>query len=142
MAKKPRPNKPADELKLEIARSRDEVARDLRALRYELDIPRRIRRSFREQTAVWIGAAAVVGTLIVLLPLRRKKVYVDLASGDKRHAEEQTSRGRICSGRATNRRDFAETDDRKFRCQKNGRTPNSSRPVAIARREAVKQMSF
>jgi hypothetical protein len=83
MAKKPRPNKPADELKLEIARSRDEVARDLRALRYELDIPRRIRRSFREQTTLWIGAAAVVGTLIVLLPLRRKKLYVDLASGVK-----------------------------------------------------------
>lgn len=57
------------------------MARDFRGLRYELDIPRKIRRSFREQTVLWIGAAAVVGTLIVLLPLRRKKIYVDLASG-------------------------------------------------------------
>ena len=83
MAKEPGRNKPADELKLEIAQSRDRIARDLRGLRYELDIPRKIRRSFREQTPMWIGAAVVVGTLIVLAPLRRKKVYVDLASGAK-----------------------------------------------------------
>src|SRR4030081_2464159 len=81
MATKPRQKQSAAELKLEIARSRDEVARDLRGLRYELDIPRRIRRSFREQTTLWVGAAAVVGTLIILLPLRRKKLYVD-AKGD------------------------------------------------------------
>jgi hypothetical protein len=70
-------------LRIEIARSRNLVARDLRGLRYELDIPRKIRRSFREQTPLWIGAAVVIGTLIVLLPMRKKEVYVDLASGTK-----------------------------------------------------------
>ncbi len=83
MAKKSRPSKPADELKIEIARSRDQIARDFRGLRYELDIPRRIRRSFRQQTPVWIGAAVAVGALLVLLPMRKKKVYVDARTGGK-----------------------------------------------------------
>src|ERR1700704_2413980 len=81
MAKESGPNNSTDELKVKITRSRDRLARDLRGVRYELDIPRRIRRSFQQQTVLWIGAAAVIGTLIVLIPLRRKTVYVDRASG-------------------------------------------------------------
>jgi hypothetical protein len=89
MAKEPRRRQPPDALKIDIARSRDEVAREFRGLRYELDIPRKIRRSFREQTGLWIGAAVVVGTLIVLLPLRKRKVYVDLATGKKGKAQNK-----------------------------------------------------
>lgn len=89
MAKEPGRNNSADELKIKIARSRDRLARDFRGLRYELDVPRKIRRSFREQTPLWIGAAVVVGTLVILLPLRRKKVYVDLASGVKAKAKSK-----------------------------------------------------
>ena len=81
MAKKTRPNKPTDELRAEIARSRERVARDLRGLHYELDFPAKLRRSFREQTVTWIAAVAAVGTLVVLLPLRRKKIYIDKKSG-------------------------------------------------------------
>jgi hypothetical protein len=81
MAKESGRNKPPDQLKAEIARSRDLVERDLRGLRYELDIPRRIRRSFHEQMPLWLGAAAVVGTLLILLPMRRKKIYVDAKPG-------------------------------------------------------------
>jgi hypothetical protein len=77
MAKEPGRNKPPDQLKAEIARSRDLVARDVRGLRYELDIPRRIRRSFREQMPLWLGAAAVVGTLLILLAGRKRNIYVD-----------------------------------------------------------------
>ena len=83
MAKKPGSNNSPDELKREIARSREMVARDFRGVRYELDIPRKIQRSFRQQTPLWIGAAVAVGTLLILLPARKKKVYVDLASGTK-----------------------------------------------------------
>jgi hypothetical protein len=83
MAKESRANKTADELKLEIARSRERVGRDLRGLRYELDFPGKVRRSLRNHTAAWITAAVVVGTLIVVLPLRQKKVYVDLKNGSK-----------------------------------------------------------
>jgi hypothetical protein len=77
MAKEPRRDKPTDELKVEMARSRDRVARDLRALRHELDFPRKIRRSFQRQTGAWITAAVVIGTLLVVLPARRKKVYIE-----------------------------------------------------------------
>jgi len=59
------------------------VARDFRGLRNDLDIPRRIRRSFQEQTMLWIGAAVVVGTLIVLVPMRKKTVYIDATTGAK-----------------------------------------------------------
>src|SRR2546426_12638526 len=83
MAKESGRDKPADELKAEIARSRERVARDFRGLRYELDFPRKLRRSFRQQTVAWVTAIVVVGTLVVVLPLRKKKVYVDAKSGRK-----------------------------------------------------------
>ena len=81
MAKKSGRNKSTDELRAEIANSRERVARDLRGLHYELDFPAKLRRSFREQTVAWLTAAAAVGTLVVLLPLRKKKIYIDKKSG-------------------------------------------------------------
>jgi len=84
MAEKPGRNRSTSELTAEIAHSRERVARDLRGLQYELDFPRKLRRSFREQTVSWITAAAAVGTLIVLLPVRKKKVYVAAKRGGKR----------------------------------------------------------
>jgi hypothetical protein len=76
-------NKSTDELRTEIARSRERVGCDLRGLHYELDFPAKLQRSFREQTVSWLAAATAVGALIVLLPTRRKKMYVDLKSGRK-----------------------------------------------------------
>ena len=72
-----------DELKAEIAHSRERLTCDLRGLRYELDFPGKFRRSFRQQTVSWISAAAAVGALIALAPMRKKKIYVD-ASGRRR----------------------------------------------------------
>jgi hypothetical protein len=75
------------ELKGEIAGSRQLLANELRGLRYELDFPAKFRRSFRKQTGSWLGAAAAVGALIALAPMRKKKVYVDAKSprkGDKK----------------------------------------------------------
>ncbi len=83
MAEKSGRNRSTGELRAEIADSRERVARDLRGLHYELDFPRKLRRSFREQTVSWITAAAAVGTLVVLLPVRKKKIYVDKKSGRK-----------------------------------------------------------
>src|SRR5205814_5579345 len=83
MAEKPERNKSSDELRAEIAGSRERVGRDLRGLRHELDFPAKFRRSFREQTVSWISAAAAVGALIALAPMRKKKMYVDLKSGRK-----------------------------------------------------------
>jgi hypothetical protein len=84
MAEKSGRNRSTDELRAEIARSRERVARDLRGLHYELDFARKLRSSFREQTVSWITAAAAVGALIVLVPVRRKKIYVDAKRGGKR----------------------------------------------------------
>ena len=66
-----------DELKAQIAGSRERLARELRGLRYEFDFPAKFRRSFRKQTGSWISAATAVGTVIALAPMRKKKVYVD-----------------------------------------------------------------
>src|SRR5437870_12416104 len=87
MAEKSRRNESIDELKAEIDRSRAQLARNLRGLRYDLDFPAKFRRSFRKQTVSWISAAAAVGALIALAPMRKKKVYVDARSrrkGDKK----------------------------------------------------------
>jgi type IV secretory pathway component VirB8 len=55
----------------------------LRGLHYELDFPGKFRRSFRKQTGSWMTAAAAVGALIALAPMRKKKIYVDAKSRDK-----------------------------------------------------------
>ena len=77
MAEKSGRNKSIDELTAEIAQSRDRLARYMRGLHYELDFPAKFRRSFREQTVSWLSAAAAVGALIALAPMRKKKIYVD-----------------------------------------------------------------
>jgi hypothetical protein len=83
MAEKSRGNKSIDELRAEIADSRERLGRDLCGLRHELDFPAKFRRSFREQTVSWITAAGAVGVLIALAPMRRKKIYVDAKSSRK-----------------------------------------------------------
>jgi len=83
MANEPEHDEPAEELREEIARSRERLTRDLSGLRYELDFPRKIRRSFQTQTVLWLAAAAAAGLLFTVLPGRKKKVYVDLKSAKK-----------------------------------------------------------
>src|SRR5437899_9464150 len=83
MAEKSGRNKSIEELTAEITQSRERVARDLRGLQYELDFPAKFRRSFREQTVSWLAAAAAVGAVIALAPLRKKKIYVDAKGGRK-----------------------------------------------------------
>ena len=78
MAEKSERNKSTDQLRTEITRSRERVVCDLRGLHYELDFPAKLQRSFRERTVSCLAAATAVGTLIVLLPTRKKKMYVDL----------------------------------------------------------------
>jgi len=83
MAEKSGHNESTDELRAEIDRSRERVARDLRGVHYELDFPAKLRRSFREQTVSWVAAAAAVGALIAFAPMRKRKIYVDAKSGRK-----------------------------------------------------------
>lgn len=59
----------------EIEESRARLVRAVRDTRYQLDVPRRIRRSFQERPAVWVVGAIVVGAIVMMLP-RNKTVYV------------------------------------------------------------------
>jgi hypothetical protein len=83
MAEKSGRNQSTAELRTKIARSRDRVGCDLRGLHYELDVPAKFQRSFRERTVSWLAASTAVGALMVLLLTRKKKMHVDLKSGRK-----------------------------------------------------------
>src|SRR5438270_5564109 len=85
MAEIPRKDRAA--IKSDIALSRDRLGRELSGLRYELDIPRKLKNSFRDQTAIWIGALAVVGLLIAFAPARKKKVYVRAKDNSKENGK-------------------------------------------------------
>lgn len=66
----------SDKVKMEIERSRHLLARDVSGLRYELDLPGKIRRSFQGNTTAWVVGAIALGAVMVVLPRMRKKVYI------------------------------------------------------------------
>jgi len=76
MAKEPGQEKSLQQLRQEVAHSRDRLARDLGGLRYELDFPQKFRKSFQRQTVGWIAAAVVVGVVFAIMPARTKRVPV------------------------------------------------------------------
>ncbi|MFL6519559.1 MAG: hypothetical protein ACJ8NS_05005 [Chthoniobacterales bacterium] len=90
MAEKPEQGKSLHQLRQEAAHSRDRLGRDLSGLRYELDFPLKFRKSFQRQTVIWIGAAIVIGVLIVALPPKTKKVRVKMpkSKGKGEHQKE------------------------------------------------------
>ena len=72
------------ELKTQIARSREDIARRLNRVREEIDLPKKIRRSVRRQPVPWIVAAIAVGLIITGIVTRKKKMIVDTSrSGAK-----------------------------------------------------------
>jgi hypothetical protein len=85
MAEIPRKDRAA--IKSDIALSRDRMARELSGLRYELNIPRKIKNSFRDQPAIWIGALAAVGLLTAIAPARKKKVYIRAKNNSKENGK-------------------------------------------------------
>ena len=83
MAQEAGKNRSLDEIKQRIAHSRDHLGRDIEGLRYELDIPLKIRKSFQRQTVLWISAAVVVGLMFTARPARTKKVKVHAKGREK-----------------------------------------------------------
>jgi hypothetical protein len=81
MAKNSEPNRSAARLIDEIERSRQRVSRNLTNLRDELDLPEKLRRSFRRQPAVWIVGAVTLGLILTAISGRKKKVHVDAKRG-------------------------------------------------------------
>ena len=98
MAQKPRAEKSLHELRQEAAHSRDRLGRDLSGLRYELDFPLKFKKSFQRQTALWIGAAIVVGVVFAMMPARKKKVQVK--TGNAKSRGEQQKEGILGAGLA------------------------------------------
>ena len=125
MAEKSGRNKSIDELRAEIAGSRERVGRDLRGLHHELDFPAKFRRSFRDQTVSWITAATAVGALIALAPMRRKKIYVDAKSSRK--SQKKLVETGFALGCVENRRQPGPAGDSRV-CQKS--TDRFSRKIA------------
>jgi len=76
MAEKSGSDQSNAELREKISQSRALVARDIGAVRYELDFPLKFKKTFQRNTVVWVGVALGAGLLIALLRARTKKVYV------------------------------------------------------------------
>ena len=76
-------NKSDAELKLQINRSREDLALRLNRVREEADLPRKIRRSVRQEPVPWIIGAIAVGLLVTAVVTRKKKVYVDAKGAPK-----------------------------------------------------------
>ncbi len=81
MAEEPRHEDAQQEIRQRIAHSRDHLGRDLAGLRYELDFPLKFKKSFQRKTVIWVTAAVAVGLVVVMLPARRKKIYVNARGG-------------------------------------------------------------
>lgn len=93
MAEIPRKDRAA--IKSDIALSRDRLGRELNGLRYELDFPRKVKNSFRQQPAMWVGAITVVGLLVAVAPARRKKVYVRSKENSKQNDKSLLQAGAL-----------------------------------------------
>ena len=63
MAEEPGKDQSLAEIKQRIERSRYDLGRDLSGLRYELDFPLKIKKSFQRNTALWVAGAVVLGLL-------------------------------------------------------------------------------
>jgi hypothetical protein len=81
MAKNSEHNKSAAELTEEIERSRQRLGRNFTRLRDELDIPKRLRKSFNRQPAVWIATAVVLGLVLTAISTRKKTIQIDTKKG-------------------------------------------------------------
>lgn len=97
MAQEPGQEKSLQQLRQEVAHSRDRLGRDLSGLRYELDFPLKFRKSFQRQTVLWIGAAIVVGVMFAVMPARTKKVRINAKAKSK---GEQQNEGILGAGLA------------------------------------------
>src|SRR5207244_894643 len=89
MAKESGQEKSLHKLRQEVAHSRDRLARDLSGLRYELDFPLKLRKSFQRQTAAWIGAAVVIGAVFAVMPARTKKFPAKVKTTGRRDRKEE-----------------------------------------------------
>ena len=114
MAKKRGPEKSVDDLRQEIAHSRDRLGRELTGLRYELDFPLKFRKSFQRNTKTWVSAVALAGVVMTAraIPTRRTTVKVKTGKAEKLGQllrGEEEKKGILQAGLAMGALKFAAT---------------------------------
>jgi hypothetical protein len=92
MAKEPGQKRSLNEIKQRIERSRYDLGRDLSGLRYELDIPLKIKKSFQRKTTLWVAAAVILGLMVTVRSGGKKKIVVN-AKGKRKAKEELVETG-------------------------------------------------
>lgn len=110
MAKESRQDNTIEELRQQIAHTRDRLGRDLTGLRYELDFPLKFRKSFQRHSGIWISAVTLLGTLFTVRSSGRKKT-VTLKGGKSGQAKkgEEQKKGLLAAGLAMGGLRFAAT---------------------------------
>ena len=110
MAKERQQDSAIEELRQQIAHTRDRLGRDLTGLRYELDFPLKFRKSFQRHSGIWISAVTLLGTLFTVRPSRRKSTLTLKGgkSGQAKKGEEQ-KKGLMMAGLAMGGLRFAAT---------------------------------
>ena len=98
MAKDAGQKRSVNEIKQRIERSRYDLGRDLDGLRYELDIPLKIKKSFQRKTTLWIAGAVVLGLMFTVRSGRKKKIYVDAKGRRKKGTEQLAETGLLLAG--------------------------------------------
>ena len=107
MAKDPKQERELQELRQQIAHSRDRLGRDLKGLSYELNFPLKFRKSFQRNTRTWISALVLTGVVMTARATSRKKiVYASSKSGQQKKGEEQ-KKGLLQAGLAMGALRFA-----------------------------------
>jgi hypothetical protein len=107
MAQTHRPGKSVNELRQEIAHSRDRLGRDLSGLGYELNFPLKFKKSFQRRSKLWAAGATLIGLVLTLRPRRKTKIVYETKSA-RRHSE-QTKKGIFEAGLAMAALRFAGT---------------------------------
>ena len=111
MAKDPGQAKSADQLRQEIAHSRDRLARDLEGLKYELDFPLKFRKSFQRNAKTWISAAVLTGVVFTARAASKTKIEyrsIGRRSGEHKKGEDQ-KKGLLQAGLAMGALKFGAT---------------------------------
>jgi hypothetical protein len=110
MAKDRQQDSGIEELRQQIAHTRDQLGRDLTGLRYELDFPLKFRKSFQRHSGIWISAITLLGTLFTVRPSSRKRT-IALKGGKWGRAKkgEEQKKGLMMAGLAMGGLRFAAT---------------------------------
>ncbi len=82
----------------ELARRRAELGDQSLLVRQNLDIGRRMSVSLREHSWGWMSLAAIFGWILSRLPARKKKIYVNTATFEKKRDRHEGLVAQIWKG--------------------------------------------